>query len=196
MSRLPAGAAPACDYIVVGGGSAGCAVAARLSERANVAVLLLEAGPAPTSPWLHVPGGFFKTIADPRYDWCYETDPEPNLNGRRLAWPRGKVLGGSSAINGLVYIRGQAADYDRWAQLGNRGWSYEDVLPYFKRAESQQRGADGYHGADGPLPCRTHASATRSSIVSVAAGEQAGLPQRRLQWRGAGGRGLLPVHRP
>lgn len=139
------------DYIIVGAGSAGCVLANRLSAVASNKVLLLEAGPKDRYPWIHVPVGYFKTMHNPRTDWCLRTEPDPGLNGRSLAWPRGRVLGGSSSINGLLYIRGQAQDYDHWRQLGCTGWSYDDVLPLFKRAEDQERGADKYHGSGGPL---------------------------------------------
>ena len=139
------------DYIVVGAGSAGCVVANRLSTDPGNRVLLLEAGPKDTYPWLHIPVGYFKTIHNPRSDWCYETEPDPGVNNRVIKWPRGRVLGGSSALNGLLYIRGQKDDYNDWRQLGNEGWSYEDVLPYFKKSEDQERGANEYHGAGGPL---------------------------------------------
>jgi choline dehydrogenase len=137
------------DYIVVGAGSAGCVMAARLSEDPGTKVVLLEAGGPDRNPWIHIPLGYGKTITDPRVNWCYET--EPDLNGRRFFWPRGKVLGGSSSINGLVYIRGQAQDFDHWRQLGNAGWSFDDVLPYFKRAEDKISGGDELHGQGGPL---------------------------------------------
>jgi len=139
------------DFIIVGAGSAGCAVAARLSEDPATRVLLLEAGGEDRNRWIHIPLGFGKTFADPSVNWCYETEPDPGAGDRRVFWPRGKVLGGSSSINGMVYIRGQAEDFDHWRQLGNTGWSFEDVLPYFKRAEHQTRGADAFHGIDGPL---------------------------------------------
>jgi choline dehydrogenase len=139
------------DFIVVGAGSAGCAVAARLSEDSATRVLLLEAGGEDRNRWIHIPLGFGKTFADPSVNWCYETEPDPGASNRRVFWPRGKVLGGSSSINGMVYIRGQAEDFDHWRQLGNTGWSFDDVLPYFKRAEHQTRGADAFHGTDGPL---------------------------------------------
>jgi choline dehydrogenase len=138
------------DYIVVGAGSAGCVLANRLSANPAHKVLLLEAGGKDLSPWLHIPVGYFKTMHNPAFDWCYLTEPDPGIAGRRLQWPRGKVLGGSSALNGLLYVRGQSADYDRWAELGNPGWSFEDVLPYFKKSEDNQRGADHYHGVGGP----------------------------------------------
>lgn len=139
------------DYVIVGAGSAGCVLANRLSANPKNKVLLLEAGPKDRYPWIHIPVGYFKTMHNPRTDWCLRTEPDPGLNGRSLAWPRGRVLGGSSSINGLLYIRGQAQDYDHWRQLGCTGWSYEDVLPLFKKAEDQERGADEYHGAGGPL---------------------------------------------
>jgi choline dehydrogenase len=139
------------DFIVIGAGSAGCVLANRLSEDPANKVLLLEAGGRDSNPWIHLPIGYYRTISDERIGWGYQTEPEPALNGRRIAWPRGKVLGGSSSINGLVYIRGQKEDFDHWRQLGNPGWSYDDVLPYFRRAEDQARGPDEYHGAGGPL---------------------------------------------
>ncbi|MFV0674268.1 GMC family oxidoreductase [Variovorax sp. tm] len=139
------------DYIVVGAGSAGCVLAGRLSEDPATRVLLLEAGPADRSLWIHLPIGYGKTMWSPTYNWRFETDPDPNMNGRRIYWPRGKTLGGSSSINGLIYIRGQREDYDHWAALGNPGWSYEEVLPYFIRSEGNQRGGDAFHGGEGPL---------------------------------------------
>ena len=139
------------DYIVVGAGSAGCVLAARLSEDPATRVLLLEAGPPDRSIWIHLPIGYGKTMWSRRYNWCFSTDPDPNMNGRRIYWPRGKTLGGSSAINGLIYIRGQREDYDHWAALGNAGWGHADVLPYFIKSEGNQRGAIPLHGGDGPL---------------------------------------------
>jgi choline dehydrogenase len=137
------------DFIVIGAGSAGCTIAARLSEDPATRVLLLEAGGDDTNRWIHIPLGFGKTFADPSVNWCYET--EADASGRKVFWPRGKVLGGSSSINGMVYIRGQAEDFDHWRQLGNTGWSFDDVLPYFKRAEHNVRGSDGFRGTGGPL---------------------------------------------
>ena len=139
------------DFIVIGAGSAGCTIAARLSEDRATQVLLLEAGGEDTNRWIHIPLGFGKTFADPSVNWCYETEPDAGAAGRKVFWPRGKVLGGSSSINGMVYIRGQAEDFDHWRQLGNTGWSFDDVLPYFKRAESNVRGSDQFRGAGGPL---------------------------------------------
>lgn len=138
-------------YIVVGAGSAGCVLANRLSADPKISVLLLEAGSRDWNPWIHVPVGYFKTMHHPATDWCYITEPDPGINDRQLQWPRGKVLGGSSSLNGLLYVRGQAEDYDNWEDLGNKGWSYNDVLPYFKKSEDQARGADDYHGVGGLL---------------------------------------------
>src|SRR5260221_12147199 len=139
------------DFVVVGAGSAGCALAARLSEDPGTRVVLLEAGGEDSNRWIHIPLGFGKTFANPSVNWCYETEPDAGAAGRRIFWPRGKVLGGSSSINGMVYIRGQLEDFDHWRQLGNQGWSFQDVLPYFKRAEHQTRGPDEFHSTDGPL---------------------------------------------
>ncbi|MFQ5784232.1 MAG: GMC family oxidoreductase [Alphaproteobacteria bacterium] len=164
------------DYIVVGAGSAGCAVAARLSDDARAHVLLLEAGGRDRNPWLHIPVGYFRTMFDPRLSWCFETEPDPNLGGRRQIWPRGKVLGGSSAINGLIYVRGQPRDYDHWRQLGNAGWGWDDVLPYFRKSEDQQRGADDLHGAGGPLGVSDLADDREICRAYVAAAVEAGLP--------------------
>ena len=130
------------DYVIVGAGSAGCVMAARLSEDSGTRVILLEAGGEDRNMWIHIPLGYGKTITDKRVNWCYETEPDPGVNNRKVFWPRGKVLGGSSSINGLVYIRGQAEDFDHWRQLGNAGWSFDDVLPYFRRAEDKVRGAE------------------------------------------------------
>ena len=139
------------DYIVIGAGSAGAVLAGRLSEAPATRVLLLEAGPPDDSFWIHLPIGYGKTMWSKKYNWCFYTDPDPNMNGRRIYWPRGKTLGGSSSINGLIYIRGQREDYDHWASLGNKGWSFDDCLPYFIKSERNQRGASEYHGGDGPL---------------------------------------------
>ena len=139
------------DYILASAGSAGCVLANRLSADPNIRVLLLEAGGPDSNPWIHIPVGYFKTLHNPETDWCYETESDPGLNGRSLEWPRGKTLGGSSSINGLLYIRGQAEDYNYWRQLGNAGWSYDDVLPYFRRSEKNERGGDDHHGGDGGL---------------------------------------------
>ncbi|HEX2216586.1 MAG TPA: choline dehydrogenase [Xanthobacteraceae bacterium] len=139
------------DYIIVGAGSAGCVLANRLTESGRYRVLLLEAGPNNRHPWLHIPLGYGKLFTNRRFNWCYETEPQPECDGRQIIAPRGKVLGGSSSINGLIYIRGQAEDFNHWRQLGNAGWSFDDVLPYFRKAENNERGADALHGSGGPL---------------------------------------------
>lgn len=139
------------DYIVVGAGSAGCVVANRLSANAKNRVLLIEAGPADKNIWLHIPAGVSRVFMDPKVNWVYSTEPEPHLDGRKVYWPRGKTLGGSSAINGMAYMRGHPADYDAWAQAGNAGWGADNVLHYFKKSEKHIDGASKYHGADGDL---------------------------------------------
>jgi choline dehydrogenase len=171
------------DFVVVGAGSAGCAVAARLSEDAATRVLLLEAGGEDRNRWIHIPLGFGKTFADPSVNWCYETEPDPGAGDRRVFWPRGKVLGGSSSINGMVYIRGQAEDFDHWRQLGNTGWSFDDVLPYFRRSEHQMRGANRFHGTDGPL-CVSDVAQHPICEAFIAATTQLGFP-RNLDFNGA-----------
>src|ERR1700733_8819424 len=139
------------DYIVVGAGSAGAAVANRLSADSRNKALLLEAGRA-SHPWSFIPIGMARLIQNPKANWLYSSEPEANTNGRRIPVPRGKLLGGSSAINGMVFVRGQAQDFDTWAQMGNQGWSYEEVLPFFKRMESYEGGGDDrFRGRDGPL---------------------------------------------
>jgi choline dehydrogenase len=164
------------DFIVVGAGSAGCAVAARLSEDPATRVVLLEAGGEDRNRWIHIPLGFGKTFADPTVNWCYETEPDPGAGDRRVFWPRGKVLGGSSSINGMVYIRGQAEDFDHWRQLGNTGWSFDDVLPYFRRSEHQVRGADAFHGTGGPL-CVSDVAKHPICEAFVAATTELGFPR-------------------
>ena len=139
------------NFIIIGAGSAGCVIANRLSENPNNKVLLIEAGGKDNYPWIHIPVGYFKTMHNPKTDWCYNTEPDETMNNRSIRYPRGKTLGGSSSINGLLYIRGQHRDYDIWRQLGNKGWSWNDVLPYFIKAENQERGKNEYHGVGGPL---------------------------------------------
>ena len=158
------------DFVVVGAGSAGCAVAARLSEDPATRVVLLEAGGEDKNRWIHIPLGFGKTFADPSVNWCYQTEPDPGAADRRVFWPRGKVLGGSSSINGMVYIRGQAEDFDHWRQLGNTGWSFEDVLPYFRRSEHQVRGADAFHGMGGPPAVHPNYLASETDQRTIVAG--------------------------
>ncbi len=164
---------PSYDYIIVGAGSAGCVLANRLSADLDVSVLLLEAGPDREPFWIRTPAGVGTLFLDERVNWKFWTDEEPGLDGRRIYWPRGKVVGGTSAINGMVYIRGEAADYDRWSELGNRGWSWSDVLPYFKKAESSDLAGD-HRGTSGPLrvsrPADQHPATDAFVQSSIAAG--------------------------
>lgn len=162
------------DYVIVGAGSSGCVIANRLSADPNTKVVLLEAGGRDWNPWIHIPVGYFKTIHNPNVDWCYKTEPDPGLNGRSIEWPRGKVLGGSSSLNGLLYVRGQPQDYDRWAQMGNRGWAWDDVLPLFKRSEKNERGADEFHGDKGNLSVSNMRIQRPITDAWVAAAQSAG----------------------
>jgi choline dehydrogenase len=164
------------DYIIVGAGSAGCALASRLSREASRRVLLLEAGGPDRHPMIHVPLGFAFLMKDKRVNWCYQTEPEPELNYRRIAWPRGKVVGGSSAINGMVYIRGQREDYDAWSAAGNPGWSYEEMLPYFLASEHNTRGADALHGSGGGLWVDEVGPPLECTDLFIQAGVSIGLP--------------------
>src|ERR1700746_3227005 len=164
------------DYVVVGAGSAGCVLAHRLSAHGKQSVLLLEAGPKDRNIWIHVPIGYAKLFKEKTVNWMYQTEPEPGLGGRQVFQPRGKVLGGSSSINGLLYVRGQHEDYDRWRQRGNVGWGYDDVLPYFKKAENQQRGANDYHGAGGPLSVSDWRHEDPLSEAFVKAAVESGIP--------------------
>ncbi|MBU6443053.1 MAG: GMC family oxidoreductase N-terminal domain-containing protein [Alphaproteobacteria bacterium] len=175
------------DYIVVGAGSAGCVLANRLSADPNNRVLLLEAGGDDrplhnlkqfwSNIMIHTPIGFGKTLNDPKVNWLYETEIDEGSGGRRHKWPKGKVLGGSSSINGLLYIRGQAADYDGWRQSGCEGWSYDDVLPYFRRSENQERGANTWHGAGGPLNVSDITERNPVSAALLEAAVEAGIPR-------------------
>lgn len=166
------------DYIVVGAGSAGCVLANRLTEDGTSTVLLLEAGGKDTSPMIHIPVGYATTLKDPKVNWLYETEPDPGTHDRVHTWPRGKVLGGSSSINGLLYIRGQRQDYDGWAQLGLRGWSYDDLHPYFLRSQHQERdGMDG-HAKGGPLNVSDVTEKHPVSDAVIEAGKAMGLPHR------------------
>src|SRR5246127_365264 len=164
------------DYVIVGAGSAGCVLANRLSADGKHSVLLLEAGPKDSNIWIHVPVGYGKLFKEKAVNWMYQTEPEPGLNGRQVFQPRGKVLGGSSSINGLLYVRGQHEDYDRWRQRGNVGWGFDDVLPYFKKAENQARGSDEYHGTGGPLSVSDWRHADPLSEAFVKAAVETGIP--------------------
>jgi choline dehydrogenase len=167
------------DYVIVGAGSAGCVLAHRLSADGKNSVLLLEAGPRDTNLWIHVPLGYGRLFKEKAVNWMYQTESEPGLDGRSVFQPRGKVLGGSSSINGLLYIRGQHEDYDRWRQHGNHGWGFDDVLPYFKKAEDQQRGADDFHGTGGPLPVSDLGHPDPLSAAFITAAAETGLPVNR-----------------
>ena len=167
------------DYIIIGAGSAGCVLANRLSEDPSVKVLLLEAGPRDWHPFIHMPAGLAKLVNQKGVNWDYNTAAEPHLNQRSLWWPRGKVLGGSSSINAMCYIRGVAADYEDWAAQGATGWHWDNVLPYFRKSESNSRGADAFHGADGPLGVSDHRYTNPLSQVFIDAGQQIGLAHNR-----------------
>lgn len=172
------------DYIIVGAGSAGSVLANRLSARSDVRVLLLEAGGADRSPFIHMPAGIARLVNDPRVDWRYYTEPEAELQNRRLYWPRGRVLGGSSSINAMCYTRGHRSDYDEWAGLSSAGWSYPQVLPYFRKSEDQSRGADEYHGAGGPLSVEDLRFRNPLSAVFVEAAAACGM-RRNLDFNAA-----------
>lgn len=163
-------------FIVTGAGSAGCAVAARLSESGKYRVLLLEAGARDRNPWVHIPLGYSKLFCHPRLNWRFESEPEPELNNRRMYQPRGKVLGGTSSINGMIYMRGNPADYDEWRQRGNEGWDWDSVLPYFRKAEDQSRGEDAYHGVGGPLRVSDQPYQRELARAMLAAAIEAGIP--------------------
>jgi choline dehydrogenase len=165
------------DYVIVGAGSAGCVLANRLTANGRHRVLLLEAGGKDRNIWIHIPLGYGKLFSNAKVNWLYASEPEPELGNRRIIQPRGKVLGGSSSINGLLYIRGQPADFDHWRQLGNSGWSFEDVLPYFRQAEHQQRGEDALHGVGGPLAVSDVCEPHPLCEAFITAAQQAGFPR-------------------
>src|SRR5581483_3432783 len=181
------------DYIIVGAGSAGCVLAHRLTASGRHSVLLLEAGPRDTNPWIHIPLGYGKLFATPAVNWMYQSEPEPQLNGRRVFTPRGKVLGGSSSINGLVHVRGQAEDFDHWARLGNKGWSYADVLPYFLKSEGRARCDSPYQGADGRLGVSELPDRHVLCDAFIAAGQECGFA-RNDDFNGARQEGVGYYH--
>ena len=164
------------DYIVIGAGSAGCVMANRLSADPGNRVLLLEAGPEDKNFWIHVPIGYGKSVVNSDVNWCLESEPEEYNFGQKYFLPRGKVLGGSSSINGMVYVRGQVQDFDTWAQMGCRGWSYEEVLPYFRKAEDNERGESEIHGVGGPLSVSDVNEKADICEAMIAAGVEAGIP--------------------
>ena len=165
------------DYIIIGAGSAGCVLANRLSSISSNKVLLLEAGGKDNYPWIHIPVGYYKTMHNPRTDWCFKTEPDETMNNRSINYPRGKTLGGSSSINGLLYIRGQEQDYDMWRQLGNVGWAWKDVLPYFLKAENQEHGTSKYHNGSGPLSVSDQRIRLDILDVFMNASEEIGIPK-------------------
>ena len=193
LARDQVAAVHTTDVLVLGAGSAGCVIAARLSEDAATQVALIEAGPAAwRDPWIRIPAGFARLYASGKYDWRFHTEPEPGLDGRSIHWPRGKVVGGSGAVNGLVFLRGSPRDYDRWAQSGARGWGYDDVLPFFKRMETWSGEPSEERGTDGPI----HAAEARHTSPGAQAFIEAALAmghQRVKDFNGAWHEGAGPM---
>lgn len=185
---------PTYDFIIIGAGSTGCVLANRLSANPSLRVLLLEAGPKDRNPWIHIPVGYYRTMDDARINWHYRTETVPETADRKFEWPRGKVLGGCSSINGLVYARGQAEDFDHWRQLGNVGWSFSDVLPYFRRAEgaSIDQIDEEYHGRSGPLGISRASPNPLCDAYIAAGGRGRHTDQSGLQWTLARGCGVFP----
>lgn len=177
------------DYVIVGAGSAGCVLANRLTEEGRHSVLLLESGPSDDYLWIHVPIGYGRTMFHPVYNWRFYTEPEPGMNQRRIYWPRGRGLGGSSSINGLIYVRGQPEDYDGWAQLGNHGWSWREVLPYFLKSEHNVRGASEHHAIGGPLWCSDIGEPHELMEAIIRAASELGVP-RNDDFNGASQEGV------
>ena len=165
------------DFIILGAGSAGCVLANRLSENPNHKVLLLEAGGKDNNPWIHIPVGYFKTMHNPNTDWCYRTEPDESMNNISIRYPRGKTLGGSSSINGLLYIRGQHRDYDLWRQSGNTGWGWDDVLPYFIKSENNELGKNEFHNDSGPIMVANKKIKLKMLEEFINASEEKGIPR-------------------
>ena len=165
------------DYIIIGAGSAGCVLANRLSSIDSNKILIVEAGGKDNHPWIHIPVGYYKTMHNPKTDWCFKTEPDETMNNRSINYPRGKTLGGSSSINGLLYIRGQEQDYDNWRQLGNVGWGWNDVLPYFLKSENQERGQSEFHGIGGPIAVEDQRIRLDILDVFMNAAEEIGIPK-------------------